>query len=135
MKAEFPLGNSASFYRPPVRFSNGHSDMQLSSLFPKPHWLTTSHLGRLGCQSAGVVNRTVIQCTNSENPCTINPAVHSSGNQSKWDLTTPGAHPFKLRDHSNTGWFVIGSRQCSQSRRRMSLDSVSILHVRAHRCG
>ena len=68
-----------------------------------------------------------------ENKVITNPAVHSSGNQSKWDLTTAGAHPFKLREHSNTGWFVIGSRQCSQSWRRMPLDSVSIPCTRAHR--
>ena len=42
-----------------------------------------------------------------ENKVVTNPAVHSCGNQSKWDLTTPGAHPFKLREHSNTGWFGL----------------------------
>ena len=60
---------------------------------------------------------------------------HQSANQSRWGLTTLGAHQSELREHSSTGWFVIGSRQCFQSRRRMRLDSVSILHVRAHRCG
>ena len=36
-----------------------------------------------------------------ENKVVTNPAVHSSGNRSGLGLTTPGAPPFELREHSS----------------------------------
>ena len=49
-----------------------------------------------------------------ENKVVTNPAVHSSGNRSGLGLTTPGAPPFELREHSSIGWSEIDSRrQCT----------------------